>query len=96
MPSNSVANTILSQLGGRRFIIMTGAKHFIDNGSGLSFHIPTNNKNRITGIRIELNGTDLYDLFFYKKFDLFKEYNDIYNDQLQEIFTRETGMFTRL
>ncbi len=59
--SNQVAQTILAQLGGERFRIMTGANSFasgeFDVGPGLSMKIPGGN-----GVIITLNGKDLYDI----------------------------------
>lgn len=36
----AIAETILSQLGGRRFIAFTGAKEFVAIESGLMFRLP--------------------------------------------------------
>ncbi|MGI9949502.1 hypothetical protein [Vibrio hyugaensis] len=35
-----IANTILAQLGGNRFIVMTGAKQFVAIEQGLMFTLP--------------------------------------------------------
>jgi hypothetical protein len=40
--STEVAETILEQLGGKRFIVMTGAKHFAADGNALRFRLPSN------------------------------------------------------
>ena len=36
----TIANTILEQLGGNKFIAMTGAKNFLSNGSTLRMTLP--------------------------------------------------------
>ena len=41
----SVAKTILSQLGGNKFAVMTGAKNFVDCGDALSMRIGRNSSN---------------------------------------------------
>lgn len=96
-----VAQTILQQLGGRRFQMMTGAKNFLNLKNGLSFRIPaTMTKQKINYVKIELNGLDLYDLEFgriwkldYKKI---KTLENIGAEQLQQVFTQVTGLDTRL
>ncbi len=95
-----VAATILTQLGGKRFIVMTGAKNFVYSKDSLSFQIPR--ANNITHVKIELTPADLYDVEFgkikHKTFDyiIIKKYSGVYWDNLQEIFTEATGLDTRL
>jgi len=90
-----VAQTIATQLGGTsRLQAFTGAYNFGTSGNNLTFRI----KNRkVNYVRITLNSKDLYDLQFGRvsgvKFTVIKEYNDIYNDQLVELFEQTTGMY---
>lgn len=93
------AGEILKQLGGNKFIAMTGAKNFVrdDSNMTISFSIGRN-AHSINGVRIRLTSMDLYDMTFIRmrKFE-FKEVSHaygIYNDQLQEIFTQHTGLET--
>ena len=62
--NQQIANTILSQLGGNRFALMTGAKNFMFGPKGdLSFSIPKTNK--INKVKITLDkGTDTYTIEF--------------------------------
>ncbi len=90
MTDMSVANTILDQIGGRKFIAMTGASSFAGSANSLSFRIPQNNKGRFGGVRIELTPDDLYRMTFVrlKKVDGFTSYDNVehagvYFDQLQ-------------
>ena len=102
MDSKQIAVTILSQLGGNKFIAMTGAKQFasMKNG-GLIFKLPSNfAKNGINTVKIELMPSDTYDVTFFnirgvnvKKVSFF---TDVYCDQLQDIFTEATGLNTYL
>ena len=106
--TQTIAQTILQQLGGNKFVAMTGAKNFgyesnMDNGNvSLSFKFP--NKSGANVCRITLNSLDLYDMQFIRirkkqGIDQFKttaEHNGIYADQLQSIFTKETGLYTSL
>lgn len=64
--SKQIAETILRQLGGNRFIAMTGAKNLVSLGNGLMFKFGSGAKNRINRVRITLNGKDLYDVEFLK------------------------------
>lgn len=96
-----IAKTILKQLGGNKFLAMTGAKNLMDHKNGLSFRIPgTMSKNKINYVKIVLNSLDTYDLEFGRIFKLdytiVKYVNDVYVDQLREIFTDVTGLDTSL
>jgi hypothetical protein len=94
-----VAKTILEQLGGKKFIVMTGAKNLVGSKNSLSFNIGRN-AGSINGVRIELRPSDLYTISFLRirKGDVktVKEFKDVYADQLQELFTQVTGMYTHL
>lgn len=98
-----VPNIIYRQLGGGRFVAMTGAKDFIADENTLIFKLRRGSaKNGINIVRITLNSMDLYDVKFqkynYKTYDItdIKEYNNIYADQLKEIFEETTGLYTSL
>jgi len=89
------AAVTLKQLGGNKFIAMTGAKNFGFGKDGLSFKIGRNAK-AVNYVVIDLNGKDLYDIKFQKGTRVLKQVNDVYADQLQKIFTKYTGMYTSL
>jgi len=91
-----VANTILRQLGGNRFAAMTGAKNFVGSKDALNFKIGRNAA-KIASVNIRLNNWDLYDMTFYRancKIENVEEM--ICADDLERIFTSNTGMDTRL
>lgn len=95
-----VAQTILQQLGGNRFTVMTGSKNYVAGNNSLTMKL-TRNKAGAKWLTITLNGSDLYDLCFKKinragDIIIVQERNDIYFDQLQEIFTEVTGLYTTL
>lgn len=101
MTDLSVAQTILAQLGGRRFIAMTGAKDFVACNNGLNFRIPgVNTKDRVNKVRVVLNPSDTYDVLTYRVRRLDVDHVDtrcdVYADNLQEVFTRMTGLDTHL
>lgn len=105
------ATIILNQLGGQRFIAMTGAKNFVSDGDTLRMTLPKN-MSKANRLYITLNGNDLYDMRFFRytagrlskktwtytedKITEIKTYSDVYCDQLQGLFTEVTGMYTRL
>jgi hypothetical protein len=96
----TIAQTIYQQLGGNKFKVMTGAKNFYADGDGLSFWIPL--KNGINNINITLDVDDTYRMTF-NKFNTKKLHNvivytvtGVYFDQLQKIFTDQTGLDTHL
>ena len=100
-----IAQTILEQIGGRRFAVMTGSKNFTDLGNGLLMNLAKNttSANRLEIIYDEV--TDLYNMRFYRKTfskktfesktkDIAK-YEGVYFDMLEYIVTEETGLYTR-
>ena len=105
MSDQTVALTFLAQLGGPRFIAMTGAYSLTSAPGSLSARLPiTGNKLRAGGFRVTLNDHDLYDLVFVgvqmkngiTRFADLATATDIYEDQLQETFSALTGLATHL
>jgi len=94
-----VAQEILNQLGGHKFVVMTGAKNLVKDKNSLMFKLPRA-KDGINYVKITLNGKDLYDVEFGRiqgvNYKVKKEFNDIYNDQLVDIFEKTTGLYTKL
>ena len=96
----SVAKTILEQLGGNKFRMMTGAKHLAGDENSLSMRIGRNSSNS-NYLKITLNSMDTYDMEFAKLTRIgekksVSEYNNIYCDMLTDQFTAHTGMYTSL
>ena len=93
------ADVTLKQLGGNKFIAMTGAKQFSFGKQGLGFRIGKNSKS-INYVRVDLKSNDLYDMEFIRirgtKIKVVKKVTGVYNDQLQKIFTKHTGLYTSL
>ena len=90
----TIAMTILHQLGGNRFIAMTGAKNLSCNNDALMFMFPKNKT-----CWIILDEDDTYSMRFFKlnwklidPLILVSEHHGIYCDQLQNIFTKQTGL----
>lgn len=102
---NQVAKIILQQIGGSRFLTMTGSRDLINLGNGLRMSL---SRNKTSANRLEIiydGGADLYNLRFYrqsvskKAFEVktkdIKTYEGVYCDMLEEIFTDVTGLYTR-
>ena len=95
------AGEVLRQLGGNRFIMMTGAKNFVKNDAKktISFKIGRNSK-RVNHVRITLNSMDTYDMEFLwisvKGIKVVSKEMGVYNNSLQAVFTEHTGMDTSL
>ena len=102
--SNSEAKTLLKQLGGRRFMMMVGAKGIARDKDGLHMKIGRNSKS-ISHVVIDYNrGRDLYDMKFLRvrksgsqmKVKTIKHVKGIYADQLHDTFEKHTGLYTRM
>ena len=106
------ADIILSQLGGNKFIACTGCHHFLSDGDSLRMIIPRNasRANRLT-VTLD-RGLDAYTMRFWRytpsrlshktwafteeKIEEVKTFSGVYFDQLQELFTEVTHMYTHL
>lgn len=98
----SIVKTIFEQLGGNRFVIMTGSKNFVAVNEYTLRCKLSKNKCNAQYMLITLNSKDLYDMKFIrinsKTLDnkVIQEFNDVYCDQLQSTFTQATGLYTTL
>lgn len=110
--STEIASTILNQLGGNKFIAMIGSKDFVSDKNKLRMTLTENaskaNRLEITYNASD----DLYTMRFYKytfakfnkktgiysedKLEEIKLIENVYGDQLQEVFTSVTGLYTTL
>lgn len=95
----NTAQTILNQLGGNKFIAMTGSSSFGSTENALHMKL-TRNKAGANKLVVTLNSMDTYDLKFMSirgaSVKVKKEVEGVYNDQLQSIFTDVTGLYTSL
>lgn len=87
--------TILAQLGGTRFLAMTGARIISDSETTLTMHLPQA-KDGIKTVSIELCPDDTYRMAFRGEGATREIDSGVYNDQLQQIFTERTGLSTTL
>ena len=93
--SMDVAKTILSQLGGNKFIAMTGSKGFTGDDKSLTFRIGRN-AGDWNAVKIELTPMDDYTITFYRfhkcSISKIKDVEGVCCDNLTDIFTNETGL----
>lgn len=103
--AQQVSTTILNQLGGRKFLAMTGSKNLAygtnENGNDmLSMHL-TRNQSKAKYLTITLMPSDTYCVEFTKAdraFNLItvQKFDNVYAEDLQDIFTAVTGLYTSL
>ena len=105
----NIPQTILQQLGGNKFIAMTGAKHLAGHPDALSFKLPARfAKDNINWVKITLTPMDVYHVEFgrilpgnYRKgtmpsLKMIDTVDNVYCDNLQDVFTDRTGLDTHL
>ena len=94
-----VAKTILAQLGGNKFLVMTGSKNLAAGKDKLSMKL-TRNKSAANYLIITLTVMDTYTMEFVSvrgaSRKVKKTYENVYGDQLQALFTEATGLYTSL
>lgn len=96
-----VANEILRQLGGNKFLIMTGARYVFGGADFLSFHLPSNfAKDGINTVRVTLTADDYYTMDFGRRrgsnFRRIAQASQVCSASLRRTFTEITGLDTSL
>lgn len=101
--NREIARTVLEQLGGRRFVAMTGARNILAGNRSLSFRLPAKGgwaKRGINIVTVTLSGLDLYDVEFKRLYRLevktVAEESGVYAEDLQKVFTEHTGLRCRI
>ena len=98
--TTAIAQTIAQQIG-KQALFMLGAKNLVASENALTFKVGRNAK-RVTHIKVELNGYDLYDITYYKitnrGLNVIELHTStmVYFDQLHADFEAQTGMYTKL
>ena len=99
--STTIAQNILAQLGGNRFIAMTGAKNLCAGSNSLQFHIGRGAINKANVVRVTLETSDTYIVEFFSVRGVNvrtcgEADRMIYGDRLAALFTERTGLDTHL
>lgn len=99
----TVAETILSQLGGRKFLAMTGARNLLASANSLSFKLPRFAGCPVTHVIVTLTAHDDYTVEFFRigrrirsAAEPLARVEGVYCDNLRAVFTAETGLATSL
>ena len=92
---------LLQQLGGNRFIAMTGAKNLAIDKPKNELHMKIGrNAKGVSHVRIRLTSMDLYDMEFLQvragRIKIKSKEKGVYADQLGKMFKKNTGMNVRL
>lgn len=99
MNDTKVAEIILKQLGGHRFLAMTGSYQLVAGKNLLGMKL-RRNRSKANYLRITLNGKDLYDVQFISirgtSMKVKSEFFDVYWNQLRQVFEEVTGFYTSL
>ena len=97
------AQVILEQLGGNKFIAMTGAKDFMNGGEYLSFKLPRGfSANGINLVKITIEASDTYTVEFLKynprslAVSTVRRVELVHAPELRQVFEHNTGLETSL
>ncbi len=99
-----VATTILAQLGGNKFLTMTGAKDFVGGEATLTFKLPSGlAKDGINAVRITLDSDDTYTVELLRiarapsrAVSTVAGFSGIYADGLRTLLADKTGLALEL
>ena len=94
-------NTLLQQLGGNKFMVMTGAKNLMVDKKEKSLHMRIGkNSKGINHVKITLMPDDTYKMDFgrIRKLDykVVRSVTGVYAEALRDVFTEVTGLYTSL
>jgi hypothetical protein len=95
MTNMTVARSILDQLGGERFVAMTGARELVGSADSLTFKIGANPK-RVSQVRVTLTPADLYSVTFFRIGKAPQIESDVHCGMLEAVFSERTGLYTQL
>lgn len=100
-PVPQFAIDIMQQLGGNKFIAMTGSTNFVYDEQSQSISMKLRrNASKAQYLKILLTVMDVYTMQFISftsgELVIVKECNNVYNDGLQSMFTSVTGLNTHL
>lgn len=97
------AGIIISQIGGRKFQVMTGVKQITSSEENGNIYVGIKHMKsaiKTNYLKITLNDTDTYDMEFGSirgfKYTVKATENGVYAEDLQRVFTSVTGLNTSL
>jgi hypothetical protein len=101
MTTTTIAQTILEQLGGNKFVTMTGATNLVASANSLTFTVP-NTARRTNKVVVKLDADDTYTMEFWyitknaTKVILRHEEHGVYASMVRDAFGAYTGLYTHL
>lgn len=100
MTTSYFATEIFSQLGGHKFLAMTGCKNLVKDEEAKTLTMGlVRNQSGAKWMKVTLDPTDTYTVEFIKGtagFPTVSKTTGVYAEMLQGIFTKITGLQTRL
>lgn len=101
---NQVPETILKQLGGGRFLAMTGAFNLVGSDDALTMRLPGKTRMKGNWVRITLDPSDTYVMEYQRlvtkdfvpTLNMIERRSYVYADELQAHFKDMTGLDTHL
>lgn len=98
-PAQTIADTILAQLGGNKFLAMTGVRNMTTTGRDLTLHMPKVHRsvNRVT-ITLEANDTYSVRFMYVRSMTLTVRHvaELVHAENLRAVFETHTGLRTSL
>lgn len=93
----SIAATILQQLGGNRFLAMTGAKNLMSSERSLTMRLNSRLTQGVQWVKVTLADNDTYIVESLNRAAMVRERSElVYADALRSTFTKLTGLETSL
>lgn len=98
--AKQVAVTTIDYLGGHRMLrLMVGAHNFTYDKEG-TVRFQFRGSRKANSVEIRLNGSDLYDVRFYRAgkngMKLMASFDDVFFDGLCDVFETATGLLTTM
>jgi hypothetical protein len=97
---NAIANNILAQLGGNKFLAMYGVKSMVYGENSLMFAIGRGALNKANKVRVTLDVDDVYTVEFFSVRGINciskGKYTNVYADNLRQVMKTATGFDTSL
>jgi len=101
MSDLTIANTILSQMGGTgRLSMMIGATGFVGSDNSVSFRFKARAKNGVNAFMVTLDPSDTYTIEFISVRGTSRKVKEslsmVYAEDLKSIFQNKTGLYLSL
>ena len=90
-----VPQTILAHLGGKSFVMTSGATGLVGSADSLTIKLGRNPK-RVTHVRVRVTHDGLCDMTFFTIGKGPQSYDGIHSEMLQEVFGANVGLSSAL